>query len=315
MMKIMKECKYHPILIIIICSNVLIAQNKDVNYDLRIKANEAYREGRIYDCVSLLNEALHKDTTDALAYFNLANAYLSVPYKERAIKNFERALKYDPTIKDLILNQFFVYTNYESTLRKHIRIIDIILSSETESANIKLDSFFNQDSLKIELKNLIWDNFSIEHYVDYLIWYPTNLAQKMAGNPNAVINNSTEISNIEERIALLKTIDEINQISKSKIKLINNYFKLILKSNSDDKNVNTEEIYLDTEIERLLKQQTRINLENEYRYLSNNDLKKLIKFYKSNLGIWLNSLSIKISKDIIQQKLNDYFLTEIAPNK
>ena len=89
-----------------------------VNFDLRKQAGLAYKKGEVIKAIEILNLALKNDSTDALAFFNLANVYLSVPSRERAIKNFNRSIKLNPLNINLILKQFIYYSGLSNKLKK-----------------------------------------------------------------------------------------------------------------------------------------------------------------------------------------------------
>lgn len=87
-----------------------------VNSDLSVTmldrtADEAYMRGTKEDyleAIRLYNAAIEKDGSSAAIYYNLGNAYYRVDSLAKAIICYERALRLDPTDKDIRANLDFV---------------------------------------------------------------------------------------------------------------------------------------------------------------------------------------------------------------
>lgn len=78
---------------------------------LDLAADEAYMRGTKQDyleAIRLYNEAIAKDGSSAAIYYNLGNAYFRVDSLAKAIINYERALRLDPTDEDTRANLEFV---------------------------------------------------------------------------------------------------------------------------------------------------------------------------------------------------------------
>lgn len=76
-----------------------------------IAADEAYMRGTHEDyleAIRLYKEAIEKDGTSAAIYYNLGNAYFRVDSLAKAIICYERALRLDPTDKDIRANLDYV---------------------------------------------------------------------------------------------------------------------------------------------------------------------------------------------------------------
>jgi len=74
-------------------------------------ADEAYMRGSEADfteAIRLYRQAIEKDGTSAAIYYNLGNAYYRVDSLAKAIICYERALRLDPTDKDIRANLDFV---------------------------------------------------------------------------------------------------------------------------------------------------------------------------------------------------------------
>ena len=74
-------------------------------------ADTAYMRGTEQDyieAIKLYNEAIKKEGSSAAIYYNLGNAYYRVDSLAKAIINYERALRLDPTDEDIRANLEFV---------------------------------------------------------------------------------------------------------------------------------------------------------------------------------------------------------------
>lgn len=75
------------------------------------KADEAYMRGTKADyleAIQLYKKAMIEEGTSAALYYNLGNAYYRSDSLAKAILNYERALRLDPTDKDIRANLDFV---------------------------------------------------------------------------------------------------------------------------------------------------------------------------------------------------------------
>lgn len=84
-----------------------------IHESLDAAADTAYMRGTIQDyieAIKLYNEAIEKEGSSASIYYNLGNAYYRVDSLAKAIINYERALRLDPTDEDIRANLEFVRT-------------------------------------------------------------------------------------------------------------------------------------------------------------------------------------------------------------
>lgn len=78
---------------------------------LDLAADEAYMRGTpqdYLDAIKLYRRAIEKDGSSAAIYYNLGNAYFRTDSLAKAIICYERALRLDPTDKDIRANLNFV---------------------------------------------------------------------------------------------------------------------------------------------------------------------------------------------------------------
>lgn len=100
---------YKIFLFFALASISMSMMSQSVTADLA--ADEAYSNGTRQDylkAIELYKEAIEKDGTSAAIYYNLGNAYFRVDSLAKAIINYERALRLDPTDDDIRANLDFV---------------------------------------------------------------------------------------------------------------------------------------------------------------------------------------------------------------
>lgn len=78
-----------------------------------IQADEAYMQGDFNKAISLYKKAIEQEGTSAAIYYNLGNSYYRVDSLAKAILNYERALRLDPTDDDIRFNLDFVNSKIE----------------------------------------------------------------------------------------------------------------------------------------------------------------------------------------------------------
>lgn len=92
-------------------STQVITDNANSTVSPDIAADEAYMRGTRQDyleAIRLYKEAIDRQGTSAAIYYNLGNAYFRVDSLAKAIINYERALRIDPTDEDIRANLDFV---------------------------------------------------------------------------------------------------------------------------------------------------------------------------------------------------------------
>lgn len=78
------------------------------------RADSAYNEENFRQAAQLYTEALAESGPDALLYYNLGNSYYRLGNVGRAIANYERALKVDPSFDDARTNRDFVLSRIDN---------------------------------------------------------------------------------------------------------------------------------------------------------------------------------------------------------
>jgi tetratricopeptide (TPR) repeat protein len=68
------------------------------------KANTAYQAGFYENAASLYEQVIEQGKVSSGVYYNLGNSYFKMDEISKAILNFERALKLDPSNEDIIYN-------------------------------------------------------------------------------------------------------------------------------------------------------------------------------------------------------------------
>ncbi len=76
-------------------------------------ADSAYNSERYLEAITLYEKALSEDGTSAAVFYNLGNAYYRTDSPGRAILNYERSLRLDPTGTDARANLEFVRKGIE----------------------------------------------------------------------------------------------------------------------------------------------------------------------------------------------------------
>ncbi|MFW9930967.1 MAG: tetratricopeptide repeat protein [Candidatus Thorarchaeota archaeon] len=253
------------------------------NLELRKQANTAYHNGEIYEAIKLLNQALINDSTDALAFFNLANIYLSVPNRERAIKNFTRSINLDSSKKDLLLNQFIAYSGLSSRINNLIQSFRGTNSSDSSYTKL-VSIYMNKEFLEKNLKVFVNKNSNIPMFVDYFIWLGSPLGLKLFYSESGSNNNTYESS--DKRRKLFSTLDEVTGTTKS---IFNSIAKIseVLPHDKDSIEVASNDSEADSAFFRNLKDLTLTKFLANYSYLSDNEINELIDFYNSDIGQWL----------------------------
>jgi tetratricopeptide (TPR) repeat protein len=97
------------ILYIIIAFNALAASSAN----LIVLADSAYSTENYTEAIKLYTKSIETDGVSSSAYFNLGNAYFKTGNIGRAIINYERALKIDPSNQDARTNLQFVNTRIQ----------------------------------------------------------------------------------------------------------------------------------------------------------------------------------------------------------
>lgn len=89
----------------------------DGKLELTKKAgDDAYNTGRFADAVEIYEAVIKNDGATKQLYYNLGNAYYRLDNKGKAILNYERALRLDPTDEDTKANLEFVNTQIKDEI-------------------------------------------------------------------------------------------------------------------------------------------------------------------------------------------------------
>ncbi len=84
--------------------------------------DSAYSKGNYADAVSIYESVIEKEGYSADIYYNLGNAYFRNNMIGKAILNYERALRIDPTDKDTKANLEFVLTMTKDEVAENYEI-------------------------------------------------------------------------------------------------------------------------------------------------------------------------------------------------
>jgi tetratricopeptide (TPR) repeat protein len=80
---------------------------------LAVRADSAYSKEEYKSAIELYNQSIADEGVSSEIYYNLGNAYYRAGHLGKAIINYERALKLDPSNKDAKVNLDFVNRNIE----------------------------------------------------------------------------------------------------------------------------------------------------------------------------------------------------------
>jgi tetratricopeptide (TPR) repeat protein len=269
------------------------------NFALRKQANLAYKNGDVITALELLNQAIFNDSTDALAFFNLANVYLSIPHRERAIKNFNRSIKLNSSNIELILDQFIFYsglsTKLENLSQNFLPEFSEIDSSSDSTLIILLLRYMNRDSLEKSLREYLKSNSNIPMFVDYFLWLKSPIAFKLSKNYSISEDSSIIKDQISvKRLKLLNTLDDVLGTTKSAyIKVLDLENVLLDYSNSDNIEFGSIPSEIDTALLGTLKNNTIRQFVARFQHLDDHEVQELIDFYNSDLGIWVARMQNK----------------------
>lgn len=96
------------ILTILSFISVIVAESSSIVN----QGDQAYNEGRFEEAIRLYQSSAQNEGTSAWLYYNLGNAYYRSDSIAKAILNYERALKLDPTNDNARNNLEFVNSRY-----------------------------------------------------------------------------------------------------------------------------------------------------------------------------------------------------------
>lgn len=96
-------------------------------------ADSAFVEKEYFKAIALYNEALATEGVSSSVYYNIGNAYYRVGQPGRAVLNYERALRVDPTNRQARLNLDFVNSRLADKPIDSGNIIQASVDDMTES--------------------------------------------------------------------------------------------------------------------------------------------------------------------------------------
>ena len=88
----------------------------------KAKGDSAYSKGKYADAIRIYENVIKKEGESSAIYYNLGNAYYRNNAIGKAILNYERALRIDPTDKDTKANLEFVLTKTKDEIAEQYEI-------------------------------------------------------------------------------------------------------------------------------------------------------------------------------------------------
>lgn len=104
--------KIHILFFLLLLSFTIWAQ--DTTFE---KANNAYKEGKYDEAISLYKELSNSDKQSATVFYNLGNAYFKKSELANALLNYERAYRLQPSDKDIKNNLNFAYAQIADKIK------------------------------------------------------------------------------------------------------------------------------------------------------------------------------------------------------
>ncbi|MDE5573776.1 MAG: tetratricopeptide repeat protein, partial [Muribaculaceae bacterium] len=87
---------------------IALAPSMSASTDLIQEADQAYLDDDFENALELYLQSAEEDGTSSNLYYNIGNCYYRLDMPGKAIVNYERALKLDPSNKDAATNLAFV---------------------------------------------------------------------------------------------------------------------------------------------------------------------------------------------------------------
>jgi len=143
----------HYITIFLVLSAIVVLGNDRVHK--MEQAQSAYEAGKYNDAIAYYEEVASQGYTNFELYYNLGNAYFKNNRIPKALLNYERAKKINPTDEDLLFN---------------IELANTFLADKFESLpTLDISTFFKR--LVLSLSPNSWAVFSIITFISGLVFF------------------------------------------------------------------------------------------------------------------------------------------------
>ena len=98
----------------------------------------------------LFQQAIHKDPSDAIAYYDLGSAYQAAGNNQDALKQYRLALARDPNEVSALYNEAVIYSVHDSALAEFLYRKVIQLKPDSPTALLNLGLLLAVDGAKAQ---------------------------------------------------------------------------------------------------------------------------------------------------------------------